>query len=294
VREGPKVAEHPIIGTAVRVKHNGRAGHDQTLIAESVMKWFAPMVLVLILGFVHGAGASVENAEIYNRANAMYTNKEYFEALGLYLELENRGVQNPALYYNLANTYFKLGKKGFAVLYFERALLLKPFDRDIRANLSHVQTQLEDRIRPLYDEGMFRFLRILLSLMRLKITVYLESVLFGILIMLLLLFLFLPHARRRVRKVLIVIGVLYAIVLIAMLSQYTYRKRYPQGIVLQKVLDVKSSPLTGSDVLFTLHEGTKFKLIERRGEWIRLSIADGRQGWIDQEGVELIGKGKIM
>jgi tetratricopeptide (TPR) repeat protein len=264
------------------------------LIVEFAMKWFAPMLLVFVLCFVHGAGASVENAEIYNRANALYTNKEYFEALELYRELENRGVQNPALYYNLANTYFKLGMKGFAVLYFERALLLKPFDRDIRANLTHVQTQLEDRIRPLYDEGMFRFLRILISFMILKTTVYLESALFGILIMLLLIFLFLPHARQRLRRVLIVIGVLYAVVLSVMISQYAYRKRYPQGIVLQKALDIKSSPLTGSDVLFTLHEGTKFKLIERRGEWIRLSIADGRQGWIDQEGVELIGKGKIM
>jgi len=262
--------------------------------AESSMKRFAPMLLVSILCLAQGAAASPENAEIYNRANTLYTNKEYFEALELYLELENRGVQNPALYYNLANTYFKLGMNGYAVLYYERALILKPFDRDIRANLNHIEMQLEDRIRPLYDERMFKFLRVLGSFMRLKTTVYLETVLFGILMILLLLFLFLPHARQRLRRALYVMGILYAVVLVAMISQYAYQKRYPQGIVLQKELDVKSSPLTGSERLFTLHEGNKFKLIERRGEWIRLSIADGRQGWIGQEGVELIRKGKLI
>jgi hypothetical protein len=54
------------------------------------------------------------------------------------------------------------------------------------------------------------------------------------------------------------------------------------------VFDVKSSPLAESETLFTLHEGTKFRLIENRGEWIRFSIQDGRQGWILQESVAFI------
>ena len=254
---------------------------------------FVPLLVVLIFFLANTAFSSVENAEIYNSANAHYTNKEYFEALELYLELANRGIQNPALFYNLANTYFKIGMKGYAVLYFERALLLKPFDGDIRANLNHVHAQLEDKILPLYDEGMFRIMKIALSFIRIKITVYLESVLLGLLIILLLLFLFLPHYRKRLKKTIIIIGVLYAVALIGMISQYTYNKRHPEGIILQKALDVKSSPLAESETLFTLHEGTKFKLIEQRGDWVRLTIADGRQGWMGQEGVEFISNGKL-
>jgi hypothetical protein len=82
--------------------------------------------------------------------------------------------------------------------------------------------------------------------------------------------------------------VLYTAVLIGMISQYTYSKRYPRGIILEKILDVKASPLAESETIYTLHEGTKFKLIERRGDWIRLVIADGRQGWILQQSVALI------
>lgn len=234
------------------------------------------------------AQASLENAEIYNSANDFYTRKEYHEALDLYLELTNRGIQNPLLYYNLANTYFKIGNTGYAVLYFERALLLKPFDRDIRANLNHVRSKLEDKIRPLYDEGIFRLLRTLFSFLSLKITVYLEILLFTTLIVLLLSFLFLPHSRIRLKNPIIVIGTIYTAILIGMISQYAYERKFPQGIILQKVLDVKSSPLVESETLFTLHEGTKFRLIEGRGEWIRFSTPDGRQGWILQESVALI------
>jgi tetratricopeptide (TPR) repeat protein len=252
------------------------------------MKGLLPVILLCSLFISYAGFASVQNAEIYNRANAQYSKKEYHEALDLYLELVDRGVKNPLLYYNLANTYFKIGMKGHAVLYFERALMLKPFDRDIRANLDHVQTQLEDKIRPLYDEGIFRFLRSLLSLMTLKITVYLETILFTVLILLVLFYVFHTQSRQRLRKPLIFMIVLYAAVLIGMISQYAYTKRYPRGIILEKIQDVKSSPLAESETLYTLHEGTKFKLIEQRGEWIRLVIADGRQGWILQQSVALI------
>ena len=237
---------------------------------------------------LQSAYASVENAHIYNSANELYTKKEYHEALELYQELANRGIQNPSLYYNLANTNFKIGNIGYAVLYFERALLLKPFDRDIRSNLDHVRAQLEDKIRPLYDEGIFRLLRRLFSFLRLKITAYLEIILFTSLVVLLLFFLFLPHSRHRLKNPLIVVGTVYMIILIGMISQSSYERKYPKGIILQKVLEVKSSPLAESETLFTLHEGTKFKLIEQRGEWIRFSTQDGRQGWILQESVELI------
>ena len=249
------------------------------------------LLLFLIFAAViplHFALASIENAEIYNSANDLFTNKEYHEALELYRELINRGVQNPLLYYNLANTYYKIGDMGNAVLYFERALRLKPFDRDIRANLNHVRSGLEDKIRPLYDEGILRLLRRLFSFPNVKTIVYVEIVLFSILIILLLSFLFLPHARIRLKRSIIIIGVIYVVTLIGMISQFTYESKFPQGILLQKVVDVKSSPLVESETLFSLHEGAKFRLIENRGEWIRFSIQDGRQGWIMRESVAFI------
>jgi hypothetical protein len=41
--------------------------------------------------------------------------------------------------YNLANSYARAGKPGMAVLNYERAALLAPYDADIRANLEYVR-----------------------------------------------------------------------------------------------------------------------------------------------------------
>ena len=42
--------------------------------------------------------------------------------------------------YNLANSYARAGKPGLAVLNYERAALLAPYDPDIAANLEYVRT----------------------------------------------------------------------------------------------------------------------------------------------------------
>jgi tetratricopeptide (TPR) repeat protein len=252
------------------------------------MRIVLPLVLLLTVSLCYFGYADTESAKLYNAANEHYTGKEYHEALDLYLELVERGVQHPSLYYNLANTYSNIGMAGYAVLYFERALLLKPFDRDIRSNLVYMEENMEDKIIPLYDQGALRFIRLLISLMKLKITVTLELVLFTLCFILILLFLFLPHARIKLKKPLLTVAAVYIVVLIGVVSQYSHENLHPKGIILQKELEVKSSPLAESESIFTLHQGAKFKIIEVRGEWIRFAIEDGRQGWILKDAVSLI------
>ncbi len=261
------------------------------LFEEDKMRIILPLVLLLTVSPLYFGYTDTESAKLYNAANEHYTGKEYHEALDLYIELVERGVQHPSLFYNLANTYFNIGMAGHAVLYFERALLLKPFDRDIRSNLIYVRENLEDKIVPLYDEGALRFIRLLISLMKLKITVTLELILFTLCFILILFFFFLPHARNKLRKPLIAVAAVYMVVLIGVVSQYSHEKRHPKGIIIQKELEVKSSPLAESESIFTLHQGTKFKIIEVRGEWIRFAIEDGRQGWILKDAVSLIQPG---
>jgi hypothetical protein len=50
--------------------------------------------------------------------------------------------------YNLANSYARAGKPGLAVLNYERAALLAPYDPDITANLNYVRTAAHVPIEP--------------------------------------------------------------------------------------------------------------------------------------------------
>jgi SH3-like domain-containing protein len=36
-----------------------------------------------------------------------------------------------------------------------------------------------------------------------------------------------------------------------------------------------------------LHDGIEFRVIEQRGGWLRIELADGNQGWVRSREVEL-------
>lgn len=44
--------------------------------------------------------------------------------------------------------------------------------------------------------------------------------------------------------------------------------------------NVRSEPNTSSDVVFKAVKGVPFKVLERKGDWIRIQHVDGENGWI--------------
>ena len=61
------------------------------------------------------------------------------------------------------------------------------------------------------------------------------------------------------------------------------------AIVMSPVSSVKSSPSsTSSKDLFVIHEGTKVNIIDQVNGWYNISLADGRQGWVRKNDIEVI------
>ena len=65
-------------------------------------------------------------------------------------------------------------------------------------------------------------------------------------------------------------------------------KRHPHGVVTRAQIEVLSAPVEESDVSFILYEGGKVLLKESRGEWIRIWIPDGREGWTKANSFDFI------
>jgi SH3-like domain-containing protein len=54
-----------------------------------------------------------------------------------------------------------------------------------------------------------------------------------------------------------------------------------KGVIAIKAnCNVRSQANTKSKVLFTVERGVPFKVLKRKGEWIRIEHADGEIGWI--------------
>lgn len=251
------------------------------------------LLVIALLAFVPRAadargGEGKPNAEIYNKANEYFAAKDYRNALRLYRELVERGVENAALYYNLGNTYFKTGNPGYAVLYYEKSLELAPFDRDVRANLGNARSSLKERVRPLYNERVYAFFRAFSSLMRPGAVAYVEIFFFLLAIGVANLAIFMPYARARLKRSLYTCLALFALSALGLLWYAGHEKNHPRGIVVEKQVQVLSAPIAESETLFTLYEGTEMRVREARGEWARVTLADGREGWILAQKLQFI------
>lgn len=78
-------------------------------------------------------------------ADSAYNADNFQLAATLYNEVMATEGTSAKLYYNLGNTYYRLGQPGKAIIAYERALRLNPADDDARENLAFVNSRITDR-----------------------------------------------------------------------------------------------------------------------------------------------------
>ena len=100
------------------------------------------MAFLAFFSGVSAAECTPETAANY------YADKSYHEAMACYEELLRTG-ESPELYYNYANSCYKSGHLGLAILNYEKALKINPFYDDAKFNLALVNQQITDKIDPL-------------------------------------------------------------------------------------------------------------------------------------------------
>ena len=63
-------------------------------------------------------------------------------------------------------------------------------------------------------------------------------------------------------------------------NQYRFAKNEIYAIVFSEKVDVKNGPTVSSENIFTLHEGTKVKVLDTVDQWKKIKLVDGEIGWI--------------
>lgn len=220
-------------------------------------------------------------------AEKFYAEKNYEAAAQIYDSLMKKGV-SADLYYNYANTQFKLNHLGLAILFYERALVLSPHDNDIRRSLAFANTMTTDKIDSFHSFFVADWLKSLGKTLNSNQWAYLCIGLFVASLVLGLIFLFSSILKiRKVAFYLSVLALLFAIIsLVYAFRERKYLENNPYAIVLDGTVSVKASPtLTGKE-LFVLHEGTKVRVIDTKENWNKVEIADKRIGWLQESTIE--------
>lgn len=235
-----------------------------------------------------------DNLDLFiQEANEAYRNNNLEKALIGYLYLTERNIKNGYLYYNIGNTYLRLGDLGKSILWYERALEFLPRYNDLLVNLNYARNQIVDEefLEPSYGSsiGFFLYLYNLITVRELlMITLFLFWLFIGCLVV----YYWISHERlrSRIRIPCWMLGILFIISILS--SGYKiYRYEYiDEAIIMRSAVDIKTAPSDEFSTAFTLHEGTKVMVEQQQNNWVRISMPGNRAftGWIPEESIELI------
>lgn len=249
------------------------------------------LILLLAIFACVSSRASETADRLFDAGNTAYVNSDYRTAIEYYDSIENMGLQSAKLYYNMGNAYFKAGKIGAAVLYYNKALLLAPTSKDIEHNLAVANSYTRDNnIESVPRFFASRWVVALRSSLSSNVWAVFSIVFFVLLLSGLLLYL-LPVSLR-LRKAGLGLGIvsIALFILTAVFASAGRREALnpTQAIVMISAAPVKSSPDASSRDLFILHEGAKITVTDALNDWREIMIADGHKGWISASSIELI------
>ncbi|MBQ7639553.1 MAG: BatD family protein [Bacteroidales bacterium] len=226
----------------------------------------------------------------WEEAAAAYTSADYATALDTYRSIADEGLVSADLWYNIAGCYFKLGDIPHAILYYEKCLKLAPAHADARNNLDICRQFTLDKIDEIPPFLLVTWLKKVKYAFSADAWAWISVALALVVAALLLGFRF--FSRLGARKVSFIFACIVALLALAALyfslSEKSDALRSDAAVMIQPVSTVKSSPGEGGKSIFVLHEGTKVELLDTLGEWIKIELSDGRQGWVEASVLEKI------
>ena len=80
------------------------------------------LLIILSGSFLYCSFALAQKTETtFENANSAYNAGQFEKAVMLYKEILESGQQSAELYFNLANSYYRLNQVGESIFYFEKA-----------------------------------------------------------------------------------------------------------------------------------------------------------------------------
>jgi tetratricopeptide (TPR) repeat protein len=239
--------------------------------------WF----IIMSMAFSQPVKDSLQAGNIY------YSDDDYEAAIRAYEWVLGQGFEAPELYYNLGNAYFKTNRIPYAILNYERAMLLDPGNEDIQYNLELARSFIVDKIEEVPRFFISEWHHTLVNLFSSDVWAYVSMAAFLMFLFSISVYL---YSRTYVLKKLFF---WFSVILIyttisSFVFSYHHKKLIEEpgaGIVTRPSVTVESSPDESGTDLFLVHEGTKVFIREYVGDWMRIRLSDGKEGWVPVDSI---------
>lgn len=270
---------------------------------RSLAAWAAMALLLLAASVSSHAGLSQSDMQsLLGEANHLFRQADglagqdpdaasdlYQKAIMRYERIINEGgVENGGLYYNIGNAYFRMKDIGRAVLNYRRAEQYIPNDPNLHQNLNYARARRLDRI----EEPQRKKILKTLFFWHYDMSARMRSRVFAVCFVAVW---FAAGVRLFVRRttlswVLAVCSLLAAAFLASLLVETTGRRSTQPGVVVSEEVIARKGDSETYEPSFKepLHAGAEFELSEDRGQWYNIALADGRRCWVPARDVGLV------
>jgi tetratricopeptide (TPR) repeat protein len=253
------------------------------------MKYHLPLLFSACLcAFTLARAESPE--QFYDEANKAYQAGNFTAAIQKYEAILAAGNLSGEVFYNLGNAYYKNGNIAKAILNYERAMKLMPNDDDLRHNLQLANLNITDKIEPTPRLFVWDWWDGVKSAFSLNGITWLTYSFFTLTVLsAIVTILARSYAARRVGFIagLVCVSAL-ALSLVVFIGKLNADRDANAAIVTADITTVKNSPDAKSTDAFVLHSGVKVFITDKVNEWMKVRLADGKVGWMEQKAAEII------
>ena len=228
--------------------------------------------------------------ETFQKANQLYMDADFTEALNRYNELHENGIASADLYYNIGNCYYEINQIGHAILWYERAIRLSPHEEQIKQNLALAQKRQSDSLDEVQDMVVKTWWR--------QIANFFPSNTWSIFALLFLSMgltglyfrMYSPSLKRRIAGLsMALLGIFFFILcLLWSLERHRFIHDKSKAIIIKEKCSIYKSPEQDSDVYMQVHEGLKIEIIDEMHGRYFVKLPDGELVWLEKADVEII------
>tara|TARA_B100001142_G_scaffold323207_1_gene372822 strand:- start:5799 stop:6527 length:729 start_codon:yes stop_codon:yes gene_type:complete len=218
------------------------------------------------------------NESLFNKANQLYSQEKYHNAILLYDSIISNGLESSEIYYNLGNCYYKKSDWANAIWYYEKSLKLNN-KKTTKENLELVNLKIIDQTEAIPKLFYEKWWDNLLSIFK--------TITWQILSIITICFVFLFKTINQLinlKKDNLLNFIIAIAIILFFISNRSYHKNYSkkEAIIFSSSVSVNSAPTNNSTNLFSLHSGIKVEITDSIGEWIKIQIPNGNNGWIKE------------
>ena len=241
---------------------------------------------LFIINFYFLFAISNEDGIHYEKGMEAYKNNQFEFSVQEFENILENGWRSSELYYNLGNAYYRLGDIAGSIWSYESCLMIEPNHHDAKYNLKLANLKVKDRVE--FPDPPF-YLKFYMSINE----QYSPSTWIFISTCLLFLSVFIITIKKIVLIDLLqyassITLTMFFLSLFITLHSIINKNSNLEGVIYQNKISAFSEPDEFSTRLFEVNEGLKVEIGQMKKNWLEVELLDGKNGWIEKEGVRLI------